>query len=202
MKTDVVLFKARIKLTRVDQLNESALESLVDATLAGSRIGMDTDIAPESKRLLCYAYVRPKDVAKIGNKQRNQWEKAWQKLTGDKQATVSRLTTTLERTGASTGEPSTALYVVETDADKGWFDEISAWYDSEHMPGLAAVAGTVHTVRFLNADHNPRSVACYDLTHPEVMGSAPWLAVRGSPWSDHCRPHFKNTLRTMFRLTQ
>ena len=200
MKTDVILFKARIKPTRVGQLSEAMLQSLMGETIAGSRIGADVDVSPDSKRLLCHAYVRLQKVAKIGKKQRTGWEKAWKKLTGDKQASVSRLTKTLECAGSSSGEPPAALYVVETDADKGWFDEISAWYDNEHMPGLAAVSGTVHTVRFLNADHQPRSVACYDLTDANVMGSDPWLAVRGSPWSDHCRPHFKNTLRTMFQV--
>jgi hypothetical protein len=200
MKTDVILFKARIKPTRIDQLNEAALQSLTGVAIDGSRIVVDTTSSPDAKHLLCHAYIRPQQKAKVGKKQRAEWEKAWRKLTGDKQAIVSRLTRTLECPGASAGEPATAHYVVETDADKGWFEEISAWYDSEHMPGLATVVGTVHTVRFLNADHSPRSVACYELTHESVMGSDPWLAVRGTPWSDHCRPHFKDTLRTMFRV--
>jgi hypothetical protein len=34
--------------------------------------------------------------------------------------------------------------------------------------------------------------------NPAVLTSAPWLAVRGTAWSDICRPHFTNTLRTLF----
>jgi hypothetical protein len=32
----------------------------------------------------------------------------------------------------------------------------------------------------------------------DTLGSPPWLAVRGTAWSDICRPHFTNTSRTLF----
>jgi len=52
-----------------------------------------------------------------------------------------------------------------------------------------AVAGATTT---------PRYYACYDLVSLQTMGSAPWLAVRATAWSDRVRPAFRNTKRTLF----
>jgi|UniRef100_UPI004047B621 hypothetical protein len=200
MKTDVVLLKGRIKPWLADLLDESSLQALMDRKLVGSRIVIE--IAPEkdTKHLLCHAYARLKSNKRVSKKQRTQWEKAWRKMTEDKKAVVCRLTYALECAGASSKEAAAAHYVVQTDTDKGWFSEISAWYDTEHMPGLASVPGTIHAVRFLNADQGPKSIACYDLKNEDVLASPAWLAVRATDWSSKCRPHFKNTLRTMFRV--
>lgn len=102
--------------------------------------------------------------------------------------------------GACAGELARFHYVVETDPETGWFDEIARWYDTEHMPGLAAVPECVRAMRFLNRGGGPLSLACYDLLREDVLGSAPWLAVRATAWSDIARPHFTNTRRTMFQV--
>jgi hypothetical protein len=78
-------------------------------------------------------------------------------------------------------------------------DDLNAWYDKEHMPGLAACLGTVRARRFRNPDGSPRYHACYDLVRTETLGSEPWLAVRHTAWSDRVRPHFRNIKRTMFK---
>lgn len=124
-------------------------------------------------------------------------EKIWRSLTGH-DANVSRLQRAMQRQGFSHDQPATVHYVVETDPESGWQDEIFRWYDQEHMPGLASVPGTVKAQRFLNLDHSPYSFACYDLTAAQVLNSEEWLAVRSTAWSDVCRPHFTNTLRTLF----
>ncbi|RYF65893.1 MAG: hypothetical protein EOO29_39715, partial [Comamonadaceae bacterium] len=116
------------------------------------------------------------------------------------QVAVSRLETVFERAGHSCGQPCAAHYVVEMDPEEGWMPEISRWYDTEHMPGLAAVPGCARAQRMLNHDHGPLSLACYDLVTPAALNSPPWLAVRATAWSDIARPHFTNTLRTMFEL--
>jgi hypothetical protein len=113
---------------------------------------------------------------------------------------ISRLERMLEVAGASAGEPPVFHYVVEMDPDSGWMPELSDWYDTEHMPGLAKVRGCIRARRFLNHDHGPLSLACYDLVTEETLGSPPWLAVRGTAWSSRMRPHFTNTLRTMFEV--
>lgn len=111
---------------------------------------------------------------------------------------VSPLEQVFDVAGASADAAPVFHYVVETDPEDGWFDEIARWYDTEHMPGLAAVPGCIRASRFINHGHGPKSLACYDLVSQETLGSPPWLAVRASAWSDVARPHFRNTLRTMF----
>jgi hypothetical protein len=113
---------------------------------------------------------------------------------------ASSLEPMLDIAGASASERPHFHYVVETDPEAGWVDEIARWYDTEHMPGLAAVPGCMRAMRFLNRGAGPLSLACYDLLRKDVLGSPPWLAVRATAWSDIARPHFTNTKRTMFRI--
>ena len=113
---------------------------------------------------------------------------------------LSPLQAVMDRDGASAGAPVGAHYIVEMDPEDGWMPEIGRWYDQEHMPGLAAVPGTVRARRFLNHGHGPLSLACYDLVAPEVLGCPAWLAVRATAWSDIARPHFTNTRRSMCTL--
>lgn len=112
--------------------------------------------------------------------------------------TASRLERVFDQPGAAFGQQRVAHYVVEMDPADGWMPEIFRWYDEEHMPGLAAVQGNIHSRRYLNHDGGPLSLACYDLVAPEVLACPAWLKVRASAWSDITRPHFTNTLRTMF----
>jgi hypothetical protein len=113
---------------------------------------------------------------------------------------VSRLERVFEIDGHSRAATPAFHYVVEMDPDAGWMPEISRWYDTEHMPGLAAVPGCIRALRLINHDQGPLSLACYDLVSPQTLGSPPWLAVRGTAWSDITRPHFTNTQRTMFEV--
>ena len=200
MQTDVVLFKAHVKPELVQTLTLEIMQDLVGHPLSALRVAAQQDVDQASGTVLCYVYARPDDPYKLGKKQRAKIAKRWQKLAADKAAMTCRLVRALDCQGASSTDMPSAHYVVETDTDKGWFEEIVAWYDTEHMPGLAAVPGTVHAVRFINLDDGPKSVACYDLKDQSVFGSPAWLDVRATAWSSHCRPHFKNTLRTMFAL--
>ena len=113
---------------------------------------------------------------------------------------VSRLEKMLDKQGASATTPAVFHYVVEMDPEAGWMPELSDWYDTEHMPGLALVPGCVRASRYLNHDHGPLSLACYDLVTQDTLGSPPWLAVRETEWSSRMRPRFTNTIRTMFDL--
>ncbi|HSQ82186.1 MAG TPA: hypothetical protein VLU54_13820 [Casimicrobiaceae bacterium] len=114
-------------------------------------------------------------------------------------ATVTRLAAISSVAGASSGEAAPWHYVVETDVLPEREADFNAWYEQEHLPGLASVPGTVRAMRYRNVDGHPRYHACYDLARPETLGSPPWLAVRGTPWSGRVRPAFVNTRRTMFR---
>lgn len=200
MQTDVVLFKAKVSSIVARSLDETALQVMVGKPLSAVRVVVQGDLDQESDGVLCYAYAKPEKPRKFSKKQHAQMARRWRKLSGDKKALTCRLKRALDCPGASSKANAKAHYVVQTDTDKGWFNEIIAWYDTEHMPGLAAVPGTVHAARFINLDKGPKSFACYDLEHEDVLGSPPWLDVRGTAWSSHCRPHFKNTLRDMFKV--
>lgn len=102
--------------------------------------------------------------------------------------------------GNADGENALNRYVVEMDPESGWQEELFAWYDQEHLPGLASVPGCISATRCINLDHSPLSFAFYDLTNPEVLGCDAWLKVRGTTWSDRVRPHFTNVKRAMFNI--
>lgn len=147
---------------------------------------------------MLYVYVRFSEATDLSLNDCAALEKAWHALTGHA-AQISRLQEVMHLETPHTHEALGAHYVVETDPEEGWEEEIFNWYDDEHLPGLSRVPGCMVAKRYLNLDHSPRSFACYDLRNPEVVTTAPWLAVRGTAWSDICRPHFTNTLRTMFK---
>jgi hypothetical protein len=113
---------------------------------------------------------------------------------------VSRMELLQDVAGRSHDAAPAFHYVVETDPEAGWEDEITRWYVQEHMPGLAAVPGCVEARRFRNHDAGPRSHACYSLLTQDTLGSPPWLAIRHTDWSSRVRPHFMNTRRTMFEI--
>ena len=119
-------------------------------------------------------------------------------LKGVKIATA-KLLPLFDVAGASHGEAAPFHYVVEMDIVPEHEADLNAWYDEEHMPGLAACPGSVRARRFRNPEGSPRYHSCYDLARTETLGSPPWLAVRYTKWSDRVRPHFRNAKRTMFR---
>lgn len=111
----------------------------------------------------------------------------------------TRHTCTQRLAGAAAGAEAPWLYVVETDVLPGHEADFNAWYDQEHLAGLAAVPGTVSAARLLDPQGHPRYHACYELARREAFNSPAWLAVRGTAWSSRVRPAFRNTTRTMFR---
>lgn len=121
-------------------------------------------------------------------------------LPAAREVDVARLQRVQDLRGASPEGTPTLHYVVETDPEPQWEDEIVRWYVEEHLPGLAAVPGTVRAQRFINHDSGPRSHACYGLAGQGTFNSPPWLAVRGTEWSSRVRPHFTNTRRTMMQV--
>jgi hypothetical protein len=114
-------------------------------------------------------------------------------------AGIVRLDPILDVPGASADIAAPFHYVVETDVLPEREAEFNRWYDSEHLPGLAAVPGTARASRYRNPETSPRYHACYDIATPATVGSPPWAAVRATPWSERVRPAFRNTKRTLFR---
>lgn len=100
--------------------------------------------------------------------------------------------------GPAQGAPAACHYVVEADVAPEHDADFNAWYEREHLPGLAGVPGTIHAARYRRMSGAPRYLACYDLLSPDSLSRAEWLSVRHTEWSARIRPLFKNTRRTMF----
>jgi hypothetical protein len=115
-------------------------------------------------------------------------------------ASTDLLQLTLDLRGQAWDKTATSHYVVETDVDAAAEADFNDWYTQEHMPGLAAVPGSVRAMRLYNPDGAPRYHALYLLQTQDTFGSPQWLTVRGTEWSSRVRPHFKNTKRTMFNI--
>jgi hypothetical protein len=100
--------------------------------------------------------------------------------------------------GPNHGEPPVCHYVVEADVAAEHEQDFNAWYEQEHLPGLAAVPGTIRAARYRRLSGSPRYLACYDLKSPSTTERPEWLAVRHTEWSSRIRPLFLNTRRSMF----
>jgi hypothetical protein len=154
-----------------------------------------------SETQTAYVYGRLAAGARLGDETLQRLAAQWARVCPQAaDSRLSRLELVFDAPGASRHDAPRFHYVVETTPEDGWLDEISRWYDTEHMPGLAAVPGCIHARRLINHDHGPLSFACYDLVAEETLGSPAWLAVRGTAWSDIARPHFTNTRRTMMKV--
>lgn len=194
---DVHALRLRANVNGVDDTtivaSLASLQRAIVVPLAGWSVhrGLRTDDL--------YAYFVLSAAASVGDAEVERLEAVARALRSLATVDIDRLERVFALAGASTGESAPFHYVVETNPAEGWADELSRWYDTEHMPGLAAVPGCVRAQRFHNADGAPRSLAAYDLMTPAVLESAAWLAVRHSAWSDRVRPQFRNTRRTMFR---
>ena len=148
---------------------------------------------------LCFAYLALSQGEHLTPKNLLDLQALWTTIAPELPLVqMSRLELVLQVEGCDDGKTPLHHYVVETDPETGWEEEIFRWYDQEHMPGLAAVPGCTLAQRMINHDAGPRSHACYGLLREHTLGSPPWLAVRGTEWSSRCRPHFTNTRRTMF----
>jgi hypothetical protein len=84
----------------------------------------------------------------------------------------------------------------EADAD------FQAWSDQEHLPSLAKVAGVLSARRFKATEGEPKYIAVYHLTHPEVQASAAWQAAIDTPWSARIRPQMRDRIRYVLRRYQ
>ena len=105
--------------------------------------------------------------------------------------------------GPAFGRDAPWHYVVATDVRAEHEDDFNAWYRDQHLPGLAAVPGTVRASRHSVVEGaGPRYHACYDLAERSAFNGREWLAVRATPWSSRVRPHFFNTRRTMYRCVE
>jgi hypothetical protein len=79
--------------------------------------------------------------------------------------------------------------------------DFNAWYDTEHLAGLAAVPGVARATRYRVVRRAPGRGTTRAMTwrSEALQQSRRGMAVRGTPWSSRVRPGFFNTRRTMYR---
>jgi hypothetical protein len=77
--------------------------------------------------------------------------------------------------------------------------EFNEWYNTEHIPMLAAVPGVIMARRFRATNANRRYVALYHLESPDVQASQAWKNAANTPWTEKLRPHFRGHLRLVCR---
>jgi hypothetical protein len=80
--------------------------------------------------------------------------------------------------------------------------DFNAWYNEEHLPGLAAVPGCLRARRFRAAGGSHKYVAFYHLTGPEVTTSAAWKKAVETPWTMRIRPQTSDRLRVVLKRYQ
>jgi hypothetical protein len=67
-------------------------------------------------------------------------------------------------------------------------DEFHDWYNTEHLPALASVAGFLSARRFrLVEGDGPRYLALYDVASYDVLKGQEYLTKRESPWAERIR---------------
>ena len=133
--------------------------------------------------------------------------RAYQAIAGDNLSAWSkRITNRVERLMRFEGEqilpgnllpPADAggLLVNAMNVDPAAEAEFNEWYDTEHVPMLAAVPGVLCARRFRATAADRRYVALYHLASPDVQQMAAWREAADTEWTRRMRPHFRDHLR-------
>lgn len=78
-------------------------------------------------------------------------------------------------------------------------EEFNAWYNTEHIPNLAAVPGVLRARRFAPIDGSKQYVAVYELADAGVPLSEAWSKASNTPWSAWMRRSYTRWMRVRSR---
>ena len=78
-------------------------------------------------------------------------------------------------------------------------DEFNEWLDTEHIPALAEVPGTLCARRFRSREGSHRYLSVYHLASPEVVETSDWKKAARTPWTEKLLPHLEDRLRIVCR---
>jgi len=73
--------------------------------------------------------------------------------------------------------------------------EFNEWYNTEHIPALGSVPGTLCARRYRGTGATQLYAAIYHFANPDVPHSSAWRAAANTPWTERMRPHFRDHLR-------
>jgi hypothetical protein len=130
---------------------------------------------------------------KVGGKNQSVWTKRVTAMCGR----IMRFEGEQLRPGDLTGVPTAgALLVASMNVDPAQESGFNEWYNTEHLPQLAAVPGVLAARRFRATDtaSERRFLALYHLRDGTVSRSDAWAAAANTPWSERMRPHFRDML--------
>jgi hypothetical protein len=96
--------------------------------------------------------------------------------------------------GAVAPAEAGGLLAVSMNVDPVAEHEFNEWYDTEHVPALAAVPGVLCARRYRGTGERSY-LALYSLTGPDVSRSDAWRKAADTPWTQRMRPHFRDFLR-------
>ncbi|MGE0224161.1 MAG: hypothetical protein AB7F35_12810 [Acetobacteraceae bacterium] len=88
------------------------------------------------------------------------------------------------------------LLVASMNVDPAAEAEFTEWYNTEHLPQLAAVPGVLCARRFRAAGlgGERKYLALYHLRDVGVSRSDAWQKAANTPWTERMRPHFREPL--------
>jgi len=92
-----------------------------------------------------------------------------------------------------------ALLLVSMNVAPEHENEFNEWYNTEHIPALGSVPGTLSARRYRGTGATQRYAALYHLAAPDVVSSAAWKTAANTPWTEKMRPHFRDHLRFLCR---
>jgi len=90
---------------------------------------------------------------------------------------------------------ATALLVIGMNIPPEHESDFNEWYNTEHVPALGAVPGTLCARRYRGSGATQRYVALYHFTSADVPSSAEWRKAADTPWTQRLRPHFRDMVR-------
>jgi len=85
------------------------------------------------------------------------------------------------------------LLVASMNVDPAAEHEFQEWYNTEHLPQLGAVPGTLCARRYRGIGER-KYLALYHLANPDVSRSEAWRKAADTPWTQRMRPHFRDLL--------
>lgn len=88
------------------------------------------------------------------------------------------------------------LLVASMNVDPAAEAEFTEWYNTEHLPQLAAVPGVMCARRFQAGGEGieRKYLALYHLKDVSVSRSDAWQKAANTPWTEKMRTHFRNPL--------
>jgi hypothetical protein len=184
-KSDTILLRCTGRLT---QTHWAEVQKLAADLGAGARAYSNADEA-----YVYFDLTAPRDVAEAEVSALAAKAAA---LAGGMKISGVALAKAADIAGRSLGFPAPVHYVVEMEFAPGSEKDITNWYVTEHLPGLASVTGCVRARRYMSAAG--RSFACYDLASNLVPETAEWMKWRETPLTQSIRSNFTNMKRGVF----